>query len=312
LGRRFENLDPRHRHHGMRAILRWGVLDRLTGRRRVVPPGPAAPRVTPGPALEGRDARRDRLTWIGHASFLGCLAGGRYLVDPVFSEHAGWLYRRHTAPGLRPADLPPLEALLVTHSHYDHLDRASVMALPRDLAVCTPLGLGRWFRRRGFRQVTELDWWEAARCGPLRITLVPARHWSRRRVWDTNRTLWGGYVIEAGRRKVYHAGDTAWFDGFAEIGRRFPDLLAAMLPIGSYDPAWFMENHHLSPEQAGRAFLELGARRLVPMHWGTFRLADEPLAEPVERLRRWWSERGPADATRLHVLRIGETLFLDD
>ena len=278
----------------------------------MVPPGPAAPRMDPAPPPEKSRAGADTLTWIGHASFLGRLGGGRYLVDPIFSERAGRLYRRHAAPGLRPADLPSLDALLVTHSHYDHLDRESVTALPRDVAVCVPLGLGRWFRRRGFGRVAELDWWQSAGCGPLRVTLVPARHWSRRRVWDTNRTLWGGFVVEAEGRAVYHAGDTAWFDGFAEIGRRFPDLLAAMLPVGSYDPAWFMENYHLNPEQAGRAFLELGAQRLVPMHWGTFRLADEPLAEPIERLRRWWSERGPDGAGRLCVLRIGETLSLAD
>lgn len=296
----------------MGAIIRWGILDRLAGRRRVVPPGPGAPRVEPDPIPgDGRSAP-DGLTWIGHASFLGSLGGGRFLVDPVFSERAGRLYRRHAAPALRPADLPQLDALLVTHSHYDHLDRASVMALPRDVQVCVPLGLGTWFRRRGFSRVADLDWWDSVCCGPLRVTLVPARHWSRRRLWDTNRTLWGGFVVEAAGRSVYHAGDTAWFDGFAEIGRRFPGLLAAMLPVGSYDPAWFMENYHLNPEQAGRAFLELGARRLVPMHWGTFRLADEPFAEPIERLRRWWSERGPEDPSRLRVLSIGETLLIDE
>lgn len=296
----------------MRAIIRWGILDRLAGRRRVLPPGPAAPRVDSIPVPDGQDADGAWLTWIGHASFLGSLAGARYLVDPVFSERAGRLYRRYAAPGLRPGDLPPLDALLVTHSHYDHLDRRSVLALSRDLAVCVPLGLGRWFRRRGFSRVTELNWWESADRGPLRITLVPARHWSRRRLGDTNKTLWGGFVVEAAGRKVYHAGDTAWFDGFKEIGRRFPDLLAALLPVGAYDPAWFMENQHLNPEQAGRAFLELGARRLVPMHWGTFRLADEPLVEPVERLRRWWDRHGPDDVRRLCVPRIGETLLLQD
>lgn len=296
----------------MGAIVRWGLLDRLAGRRRVAPPGPAAPRIDPDSRPSGLDKGPDGLTWIGHASFLGTLGGGNYLVDPVFSRRAGRLYRRHAAPGLLPADLPGLDALLVTHSHYDHLDRDSVLALSRDLAVCAPLGLGRWFRRRGFGRVVELSWWESTHCGPLRITLVPARHWSRRRVWDTNRTLWGGFVVEAAGRSVYHAGDTAWFDGFAEIGSRFPNLLAAMLPIGSYDPAWFMEIHHLNPEQAGRAFLELGARQLVPMHWGTFRLADEPLAEPIERLRRWWSEQGPEDGRRLRVPRIGETLLLED
>lgn len=309
--RRFENLDPRHRPHGVKAVVRWGVLDRLAGRRRSVPPGPPAPRVETVVVPAGAAADSPWLIWIGHASFLGSLAGARFLIDPVFSERAGRLYRRHTPPALQPAGLPALHALLVTHSHYDHLDRGSVLALPRDVVVLVPLGLGRWFRRRGFQRVVELGWWESSACGPLRVTLVPARHWSRRRVGDTNRTLWGGFVVEGAGRSVYHAGDTAWFDGFREIGLRFPGLSAAMLPVGSYEPAWFMENHHLNPEQAGRAFLELGARRLVPMHWGTFRLADEPLVEPVERLRRWWAEDGPAGPRRLDVLRVGETLRLE-
>ena len=142
------------------------------------------------------------------------------------------------------------------------------------------------------------------------MTFVPSRHWSRRGLFDTNRTLWGGYVIETDAGAVYHAGDSAWFDGFATIGARFPHLLAAMLPIGGYDPAWFMEKHHLNPEQAGEAFLALGARHLVPMHWGTFRLTDEPFIEPVERIRHWWDAQHLA-GKRLHCLSVGETIALE-
>ena len=212
------------------------------------------------------------------------------------------------APGLLPSQLPPLRALLITHSHYDHLDRASVRGIPRRVPVFVPLGLGSWFARHGFREIHELGWWDSVSAPPLRITFVPATHWSRRGIGDTNRTLWGGFVVEAGGTRIYHAGDTAWFDGFPEIGRRFPGLSAALLPIGAYSPAWFMEHHHLNPEQAGRAFLELGAQRMVPMHWGTFQLTDEPLMEPVERLRRWWSSGISGDEQRLEVLAVGQTM----
>lgn len=294
----------------MRAVFRWGVTDRLLRRRQVHPPGPPAPRAQPDLALIGNGAGPPRVTWIGHSSFLGSLGGGHFLIDPVFSSRVGWVVPRYVPSGLRPSDLPELDALLVTHSHYDHLDRRSITALPRRTPVVVPLGLGRWFRRRGFGEVTELNWWESAQSGTLKITLVPARHWSRRRLLDTNRTLWGGFVVQSRGHSIYHSGDSAWFDGFAEIGRRFPELGTALLPIGAYSPRWFMEHHHLNPEQAGEAFLAVGARQFVPMHWGTFKLTDEPLQEPIERLRRWW---GQADrgSRRLTVPAIGQTVTLE-
>lgn len=296
----------------MKAIFRWGVLDRISGRRRVEPPGRPAPSVAPDHALLADCSGPPRLTWIGHASFLGALGGATFLIDPIFSHRAGMSYRRHIPPGIELTDLPRLDALLLTHCHYDHMDRKTIRALPRHTPVVVPLGLERWLRRWGFERITALDWWESTQAGPLRVTLVPSRHWSRRWIADANRTLWGGFVIEGGGESLYHAGDSAWFDGFAEIGGRFPGLLAAMLPIGGYSPAWFMENHHLNPEQAGDAFLALGARNFIPMHWGTFKLTDEPLAEPAERVRRWWNERSAGDGRRLRLMAVGETVVLND
>ncbi len=158
--------------------------------------------------------------------------------------------------------------------------------------------------------VRELGWWDAERINDhVRVSFVPSQHWSRRGLFDTNQTLWGGFVIEGARARVYHAGDTAWFAGFKEIGERFPDLDAALLPIGAYDPGWFMEKQHMNPEQAVQAFLDLRARRLLAMHWGTFKLTDEPLDEPPQRLRAEWRRRGlPEDG--LCIPAIGETLEL--
>jgi L-ascorbate metabolism protein UlaG (beta-lactamase superfamily) len=311
MAHRYNNPDPRHRPHDMRAVFRWGILDRVTGRRRVRPAGPPAPRVEPDLRLIRGSNGPTRLTWVGHASFLGTIGGAHFLIDPVFSERVAWVVRRRAPAGLPLGTLPELDALLITHGHFDHLDEPSVLALPRDLQVFVPLGLARWFRRRGFARVQELDWWESSEISRLRITFVPARHWHRRSVTDVNRALWGGFVVEGDGGSVYHAGDSAWFDGFAEIGRRFPGLDAAMLPIGSYSPAWFMQHYHLSPEQAGRAFLELGARTFVPMHWGTLKLTDEPLSEPADRVRRWWKQCETPQGRELRLPAIGQTVVLD-
>ena len=304
---RFRNPDPRHAPHGLWPVLRWSVVERLRGRRRQVDPGLAAPFVCCDVDRLTRDDSHSTITWIGHASFLVQLGRQRVLLDPVFSERIGWLYPRHGPPGLTADQLPTIDVVCVSHNHYDHLDLPSIEALPRTATVIVPAGLGHIFVKREFARVVELEWWEGATIGGLRVTLVPACHWSKRRMFDTNRTLWGGFVLEDDEYSVYFAGDTAWFDGFAEIGRRFPGLDAALIPIGGYDPAWFMEHNHLNPEQAGRAFLDCGARTMIPMHWGCFALSDEPLSEPVERLKTWWHAVEPAPDRRLEVLAVGET-----
>jgi L-ascorbate metabolism protein UlaG (beta-lactamase superfamily) len=300
------------RPHGLAEVFRWGVWERYVRRRRIDRAGAPAPAVAPDLELLRRRDGPPRLTWIGHASFLGSLGTSHFLIDPVFSTRVGWFVRRHGRPVLTHAELPEIDALLLTHNHYDHLDGPSVRRLDRGVPAFVPRGLGSTLRRWGFRRVVELAWWEAARSGPLEVTLVPAHHWSRRGIRDTNRTLWGGYVVRSGKASVYHCGDSGWFDGFAEIGRRFPGLLTAMLPIGAYAPGWFMEPFHMNPEQAGRAFLGVGARTMVPMHWGTFKLTDESLGEPIERLCRWW-ERQVTDGRRaLRIPAIGETLVIDE
>ncbi|REJ86862.1 MAG: MBL fold metallo-hydrolase [Planctomycetota bacterium] len=318
---RYRNPDPRHRRPSLWGVFRWAVLDRLTGRRKIAPPGPAAPFVDADLAVIHDETRDARLTWIGHASFLLQMCGINILLDPVFSERIGWLYPRHVAPGLTPSQLPPIDLLLISHSHYDHLDAASVAAIDKSATVIAPRGLARLFVRQGFSCVIELDWWDAVHVKSVEVTFVPARHWSKRTLFDTNRSLWGGYVIRGKsdqggsteETSIYFAGDTAWFDGFAEIGRRFRGLDAALLPIGGYEPGWFMKNNHLNPEQAGQAFLDCGARRLVPMHWGTLQLTDEPLLEPIDRLRTWWGRAGAAAADRiLNQLAVGETLRISE
>jgi L-ascorbate metabolism protein UlaG (beta-lactamase superfamily) len=297
---RFLNLDGSGPNRGS-DVFRWAVLDRLAGRRRSSAAKADVPRVQPDAGVLARapaPGQPARITWIGHASWLVQLDGVSLLVDPVFSERISGLIRRNVPAALQPAQLPRIDATLVTHSHYDHYDVPSVCAAGARMIAGAGLGDG-----------AQLGWWDAERVGEVRVSFVPSQHWSRRGLFDTNETLWGGFVIEGTTARIYHAGDTAYFEGFKEIGARFPGIDAALLPIGAYDPPWFMERQHMNPEQAVQAFLDLGARRLVAMHWGTFKLTDEPLDEPPRRLREEWARRGLPGAA-LHIPAIGETLQL--
>ncbi|BDG09874.1 MBL fold metallo-hydrolase [Anaeromyxobacter paludicola] len=292
-------------------VWRWGVVDRLLGRRRQSPARAEVPHRPVDLARVDRPPARGepaRITWLGHAGFLVQLDGVSLLVDPVLAESPRFLDRNVPA-GLRVEDLPHVDAALVSHAHYDHLDLETLARLRAP--VVAGLGTRPLLEAAGLA-TTELGWWQSARVGPepgVVVTLVPAQHWSRRGLSDLNRRLWGGFVIQGRTQAVYHSGDTALFDGFAEIGRRFPGLDAALLPIGAYDPGWFMERQHMSPEQALRAFEALGARRFVAMHWGTFKLTDEPLDEPPRRLEAERARRG-LPRERIFVPAVGETLDL--
>jgi L-ascorbate metabolism protein UlaG (beta-lactamase superfamily) len=301
---RFRNLDGSG-PSTIGRVLRWMVLDRLTGRRRRSPARATVPVVTPDvDALRRAPVEGLRVTWLGHASFLVQGAGTSVLIDPVLGPRVSGVIPRNAGPGLRAEQLPRIDAALVTHNHYDHLDLPTL----REVGAPIVSGLGT---RRNVRDLpcTELAWWDRMHVGGLTVTFVPAQHWSRRGLGDTNEALWGGFVVENGDVRVYHAGDTAYFAGFQDIGRRFPGLEAALLPIGAYDPEWFMRSQHMTPADAVQAFVDLGARRLVAMHWGTFKLTDEPLDEPPRLLREDWQRRKLPTAA-LAIPPIGGTLEL--
>ncbi len=228
------------------------------------------------------------LTFIGHSSFFVQIGGKNVVVDPNFAR---WLFvlKRLRHPGLRIQDLPPIDAVLVTHAHFDHLHRPSLRAIARASRrksgrrpqIIVPQHLRDLVFDLGYEDVVEMGWWETLRIGDLQITHTPSNHWGARVIRDMHRGF-GGYVLRAGRNSLYHAGDTAYFDGFHEIGERLkPEI--ALLPIGAYDPPSFRAVH-TSPEDAVQAFMDLKAKYMVPMHFGTFKLSHEPMDEPVRRL----------------------------
>ena len=251
------------------------------------------------------------LTFIGHSSFFLQLGGANVVIDPNFAR---WLFvlKRLRQPGIRLRDLPPTDLVLVTHAHFDHLHRQSLRSIARQTRRQTgkapilviPHHVYDLVSDLGFSEIIELEWWNHYRHGGLEITHVPSRHWGARVIKDSHRG-YGGFVLRAGKHSVYHAGDTAYFPGFREIGERLaPEV--ALLPIGAYNPPQF-RNVHTSPADATQAFVDLNARWMVPMHYGTFRLSHEPIDEPLQLLAQEAEAAGVQD--KVVVLEEGVTHF---
>jgi L-ascorbate metabolism protein UlaG (beta-lactamase superfamily) len=252
------------------------------------------------------------VTWVGHSTLLVQLDGVNILTDPHWSERASPVGfagpRRVTPPGLKFEDLPPVHLVLISHDHYDHLDEATVRRLaathrPRFLV---PLGLKAWLADLGITDVEELDWWESRAVRGLTLTCVPAQHFSGRAPWDRDQRLWGGWVVAGRAKRLYFAGDTAYYGGLKEIGARLGPFDLAAVPIGAYVPPTVMGSSHTTPEEALRVFADVRGRSFVPIHWGTFDLAEEPIDEPPARLLAEARRLG-LDPERVWILKHGET-----
>lgn len=259
-------------------------------------------------------------TWIGHATNLVQLGGLNLLTDPIFSQRASPLGfvgpKRAQAPGLSLEQLPRVDLVVISHNHYDHCDQDSLEALNRQRGgpplFIVPLGLKAWLAGIGVDNAVELDWWQSHRIGDTEVVLTPVQHWSGRGLHDRLSTLWGGFAVFAPNFHLFHAGDTGYSADFAEIRRRFAgrqgeqgfDL--ALLPVGAYEPRWFMASQHVNPQESVRIHRDLGAKRSLGMHWGTFELTDEPLDEPPQALAAARAAQGVPEE-EFFLLAIGQT-----
>ena len=309
-------------------MLRWTTERRRNPRAPNPPPG-HFPRATPAFVTPRAPADRITATWVGHSTVLLQVGGLNVLTDPMWSQRASPLWfagpRRLTPPGVDFDALPPIDVVLQSHNHYDHLDSRTVRRIARRFPSATwfaPLGLTATLRRWGVRDAVERDWWQTAEHagtgGPPAATIgcAPAQHFSARTLRDRNRTLWCGWTIQASDRRVYFAGDSGLHPEFGAIAERYGPFDLVLLPVGAYEPRWFMRRVHMNPEDAVAASRELRgpyadvpAPALLAIHWGTFRLTDEPADEPPERVRRVWREAGLADE-KLWLMKHGETRSL--
>jgi N-acyl-phosphatidylethanolamine-hydrolysing phospholipase D len=330
----FRNNHSDHTSRSLAEVLRW----RANAARHGLPPPPREPIPRVAPALEplranavASAAMRPSATWIGHATVWIQAGGFNLLTDPIFSERASPLRfvgpRRHQPPGVALADLPRIDVVLVSHNHYDHLDAPTVRALARQRGgpplFAVPLGLKAWFAGLGLGEHTvELDWWQshhlAGPLGTVELMLVPAQHWSARGLNDRMKTLWGGFAVFAPDAQVFFAGDTGYSRDFAEMRQRFAERQTpalgggfdlALIPIGAYEPRWFMAPQHVNADEAVRIHRDLGAKASLGIHWGTFELTDEALDEPPRALRRARAEQAVHEDT-FFTLAIGETRWL--
>lgn len=257
----------------------------------------------------------DRITWLGHASFLISLGGKTIVTDPFLSDYASPVPplgpKRVVPPALRAYELPPIDVLLLTHNHYDHLDLDSLEALPRTPGVraVVPLGLSEYPKSCGFDQVTEMDWHDKLLIDGLEIMSLPAIHMSKRGLFDRNQTLWTSYSLETPGRRLYVAGDTAYGPVFQHIAKALAPFDVGLVPIGAYEPRELMRQVHTTPEEAVKIGQDLAIKRLVAKHWGTIQLTDEPLFEPPGRFQKAARDAGYAEDD-IWTMKIGETRLL--
>ncbi len=310
----FKNPNPEFVEQGLGSLIKW-ISFRWQVEHSIDPDDyPAFPIQKNDGALLRANSSKLTVTWIGHASTLIQIDGINILTDPIWSERCSPVSfagpKRFTPPGLKIEDLPQIDLVILSHNHYDHMDLPTLRILENKFHPKFLAGLGNrdFLTNEGLIDVMELDWWDEVSVKGLSIHFTPTQHFTGRGIFDRFKTLWGSYVVKGKSNKVYFAGDTGYYSHFKEIGEKFGEIDVAILPIGAFEPRWFMAGVHVDPAQAVQAFEDLNAKFLVPMHYMTFVLADEKLDSPIPLTQEAFQSR-KIDITRLIALKIGESRF---
>ena len=319
---------PHHTANGFRNVFGYeerGFGDFIKWRRERGQkdiPGPDSynfPLAKNDPDFLKQNRDQTTLTWIGHATVLLQVAGYNILTDPHFSKRTSpvqWAGPERVAPlGLALEDLPPIDIVVISHDHYDSLDEHSIKKLRQrpggeKTRFYVPLRLKDWFAVRGVDLVFEMDWWGRRQDGAIEIITVPVQHWSKRSIFGRNKSLWAGWVIQAEDFRFIFVGDTGYAPHFKEIGEKLGPFDLAAIPIGAYEPRWFMKYHHVNPEESVQIHKDLRSEKSVAIHWGTFILTDEPLDEPPQRLASAL-QASQIPQQDFEVLQHGQTIILD-
>ncbi len=286
---RFINPWSQKKPRGLRDLVKWLVFSKNIYREDKIQPVEFP---VERPDFEKlNNTGRDYIVWLGHSTVLIRAGRKTIITDPVFWD-INFLIKRKAPFPVEPVKLPRVDYVLISHSHYDHLNTKSVRFLKKhsDPVFITGPGYEKYLGSLSITKHVILDWWESHSAGSLRITALPVQHWSKRTLFDTNKMLWSSYLIESGSIKYYWIGDTGYYEGYSEIGERFGPIDVLMAPIGAYEPRWFMKDHHVNPEEALMIAADVRARKFIPTHWGTFDLTDEPLWLPVKHLKEIYRE----------------------
>ncbi|MEK3663922.1 MBL fold metallo-hydrolase [Paenibacillus sp. FSL F4-0236] len=308
---RYHNVDNVSTDKSLKEFRQW----REERRRKKKDYSYVVPNTPPRLSYLSENRLESTITWIGHSTFFLQYEGMNIITDPIWARRLGF-EKRLGQPGIPLSEVPPIDLILISHSHYDHLHIASIRKLYRaGTTLVVPVGLKRKMLRKGFHNCVEMEWWQEIKLGKIKLSFVPTQHWTRRTPWDTNTSHWGGYILEpadSGNQKsspnLYFAGDSGYFPGFKEIGSRYK-IDIALMPIGAYEPEWFMTSQHVNPEEAVQAFLDVGAETMIPMHYGTFRLADDTAREALDRMENARVKHAISDE-RIRILGYGETLVV--